>query len=491
MSITASDTELDRPHFFINNEWVTPAGNETVEAIEAATEEVIGVAAMATEADMDAAVKAAREAFDRGPWPRLTAQERSAALHRFADELDKRSDFTAKLVTREIGTTIGLSTMYNGQAPPMQIRQYADMVLDVEIETVQASMFGSTIVRKEPVGVAAVIVPWNYPQSMAMFNVAPALAAGCTVVLKPSPETALDSYVLADAARDAGLPPGVLNIVLGGREAGHALVSHPGIDKVAFTGSTEAGRKVGEAAGRGLKHVILELGGKSASVVLEDADMNTFLAGVGGSSFLNNSQTCTTASRVLTPRSRYDDVLDTLKAWCSQQTIGDPFDPSVTMGPMASKHHLTRIMGYIDTAKQSDARLITGGGRPAGLDRGWYVEPTIFADVDNHDRLAREEVFGPVIAVIPYEDEADAIRIANDTNYGLGGVVWSADEQHAIEVARQIRTGTVGMNYYGLDMDAPFGGVKDSGVGRELGTIGLDNYFEYKSIYASAGLVQD
>jgi betaine-aldehyde dehydrogenase len=420
----------------------------------------------------------------------MTAQERSAVLHRFADELEKRSDFTGKLVTREIGTTIGLSTLYNGQAPPMQIRQYADMVLDVEIETIQRSMFGSTIVRKEPVGVAAVIVPWNYPLSIAMFNVAPALAAGCTVVLKPSPETALDSYVLADATLDADLPPGVLNIVLGGRDAGAALVSHPGIDKIAFTGSTEAGRKVGAAAGHGLKHVILELGGKSASLVLEDASMETLLGGLGGSSFLNNSQTCTTASRILAPRSRYSDVLETLKTWCDQQRIGDPFDPSVTMGPMASKHHLARVMGYIDGAKQSEARLIAGGGRPDGLDRGWYVEPTVFADVDNQDRLAREEVFGPVIAVIPYADEAEAIRIANDTNYGLGGVVWSADEAHAIEVARRIRTGTVGINYYGLDMNAPFGGMKDSGVGRELGTVGLDNYFEYKSIYASAALIE-
>lgn len=489
MSITASDTDLDRPLFFINNEWAKPSGTETVEAIEAATEEVIGVAAMAAEADMNAAVAAAREAFDNGPWPRMTAKERSEALHRFADELEKHSDFTARLVTREIGTTIGMSTMFNGQAPPMQIRQYADMVLDVEIETVQPSMFGSTIVRKEPVGVAAVIVPWNYPLSMAMFNVAPALAAGCTVVLKPSPETALDSYVIADAAQAAGLPPGVLNVVLGGREAGHALVSHPGIDKVAFTGSTEAGRRVGEAAGRGLKHVILELGGKSASIVLEDADMGTFLAGVGAASFLNNSQTCTTASRILAPRSRYDDVLDALRTWCSQQVIGDPFDESVTMGPMASKHHLARVVDHIESAKQTSARLITGGERPAGLDRGWYVEPTIFADVDNHDRLAREEVFGPVMAVIPYEDEADAIRIANDSNYGLGGVVWSADERHAIEVARQIRTGAVGINYWALDMNAPFGGVKDSGVGRELGAIGLDNYFEYKSIFASTALL--
>ncbi|KAA1379917.1 aldehyde dehydrogenase [Aeromicrobium fastidiosum] len=489
MSTTANETELGRPQFFINNEWVAPAGGELHDAIDAATEEVIAVAAMATEADMDAAVRAARDAFDRGPWPRMTLQERSAALHRFADELEKRSDFTAQLVTREIGTTIGMSTILNGQAPAMQIRYYADLVLDVELEKVQPSMFGSTIVRKEPLGVAAVIVPWNYPHSIAMFNVAPALAAGCTVVLKPSPETALDSYVLADAARDAGLPAGVLNIVLGGREAGAALVSHPGVDKVAFTGSTEAGRKVGEAAGRGLKHVILELGGKSASIVLEDASMETFYAGIGASSFMNNSQTCTTASRVLAPRSRYDDVVETLKTWCTDQVIGDPFDPAVTMGPMASKHHLARINEHIEAARQTSARLITGGGRPAGLDRGWYVEPTIFADVDNGDRLAREEVFGPVIAVIPYDDEVEALRLANDSDFGLGGVVWSADEQHAIEVARQIRTGAVGINYWGLDMNAPFGGVKASGVGRELGSVGLDNYFEYKSIYASADLL--
>jgi aldehyde dehydrogenase (NAD+) len=315
-------------------------------------------------------------------------------------------------------------------------------------------------------------------------NIAPALAAGCTVVLKPSPETALDSYVIAEAAQDAGLPAGVLNIVLGDAAAGAALVSHPLVDKIAFTGSTATGRVIGAECGRLIRRVMLELGGKSASVVLDDFEMDTLLDGLLMSSFMNNGQTCTAQTRIIAPRSRYDELLEALAGWAASQTIGDPLDPAVTIGPMASKHHLARVMSYIDIAKNSDARLIAGGGNPAHLQRGWFVEPTIFADVNNADRIAREEIFGPVVAVIPYEHEEDAIRIANDSDYGLGGSVWTSDEARGIDVARRIRTGTIGVNYYVCDFNAPFGGMKDSGIGRELGPEALHEYFEVKSIYA-------
>jgi aldehyde dehydrogenase (NAD+) len=319
-----------------------------------------------------------------------------------------------------------------------------------------------------------------------MFKIAPALAAGCTIVLKPSPETALDSYIFGDAANEAGLPPGVLNIVLAGREAGASLVSHPNVDKVAFTGSTAAGRIIGAECGRLIRRCTLELGGKSAAIFLDDGDIATLLAGLGNASFMNNSQTCTTQSRILAPRSRYDEVVEAVASFASGLTVGNPLDPATTCGPMASETHLQRVLGYIEVGRNSSARLITGGGRPADQDRGWFVEPTVFADVDNNDQLAREEVFGPVMAVIPYDGDDEAVRIANDSNYGLGGSVWSADEERGLNVARRVRTGTVGVNYYDIDLGAPFGGMKDSGIGRELGPEALNNYLEYKSIYASA-----
>ena len=486
MTATLDRTDLDRTRFFIDNEWVEPLGTETHHALEAATGEALGTAALGTDADIDAAVQAARRALDHGPWGRTTAAERAAAMRRFAAALTARADYTSKLVSQENGMPIGLSGAFNGAAPAGLLEMYAGIVEAMDLEEVRPSASGSTIVRREPVGVVGAIAPWNYPQVLAMMKIAPALAAGCTIVLKPSPETALDSYVMGDAAKEAGLPPGVLNIVLADRGAGASLVSHPLVDKIAFTGSTETGRIIGAECGRLIRRMTLELGGKSAAIFLEDGDIDTFLGGIGMASFMNNSQTCTTQSRILAPRSRYDEVVDALASWTNSQTLGNPLDPSVTMGPMASEKHLNRVLGFIDVAKDSDARLVSGGGRPKSQDRGWFVEPTIFADVKNSDRLAREEVFGPVMAVIPFDDDEDAIRIANDSNYGLGGSVWTTDEARGIDVSRRVRTGTIGVNYYNLDLGAPFGGMKDSGIGRELGPEAINPYLEYKSIYASA-----
>ncbi|RZT87762.1 betaine-aldehyde dehydrogenase [Pseudonocardia sediminis] len=487
MTVTAdARTELDRTRFFINGEWVEPRGTETHNALEAATGESLGTAALGTDADIDAAVGAARNALDHGPWSRTTPAERAEVMLRFAEALESRSEATSKLVSQENGMPITLSSAFNGAAPAGLLRMYADVISNTELETVRPSAQGATIVRREPVGVVGAITPWNYPQALAMFKLAPALAAGCTMVLKPSPETALDTYVFADAAQEAGLPPGVLNIVLAGREAGASLVSHPGVDKVAFTGSTAAGRIIGAECGRLIRRCTLELGGKSASIVLDDADLDTFLAAMPTSSFMNNAQTCTTASRILASRARYDEVVEAVAEFSRRQVVGNPLDSSTTLGPMASQTHLERVMGYIDVGRNSSARLVTGGGRPSDQDRGWFVEPTVFADVDNNDQLAREEVFGPVFAVIPFDSDDDAVRIANDSNYGLGGSVYSADEERALGVARRVRTGTIGVNRYDIDLGAPFGGMKDSGIGRELGPEGINNYLEYKSIYAPA-----
>jgi acyl-CoA reductase-like NAD-dependent aldehyde dehydrogenase len=479
-------TDLDRTRFFIDGQWVDPRGGEKHHALEAATGEPLGVAALGTDADIDAAVTAARAALDHGPWGRTSSADRAEMMLRFADALDARAEATSVLVSRENGMPITLSTAFNGQAPSGLLRMYANLIKENSLEEVRPSQAGSTIVRRVPVGVVGAITPWNYPLVLAMMKIAPALAAGTTIVLKHSPETALDTYVFGDAAQEAGLPPGVLNIVLAGREAGAALVSHPGVDKIAFTGSTAAGRAIGAECGRLVRRCTLELGGKSAAIVLDDADIETFTAGLRTAAFMNNSQTCTTQSRILAPRSRYDEVVDAVATAARELVVGNPLDPAVTCGPMASEQHLSRVMGYIDIARDSDARLICGGGRPPGQARGWFVEPTVFADVKNSDQLAREEVFGPVLAVIPYDGDDEAVAIANDSNYGLSGSVWTGDEQRGIEVSRRVRTGTIGVNYYNLDLGSPFGGMKDSGIGRELGPEALNNYLEYQSIYASA-----
>lgn len=494
MSLTVERLSgIERTRFFIDGKWVQPRGGVLREQTEAATGDVIGVAALGSESDIDAAVRAARRAFDDGPWGRSSAGDRAGALRRFADALEARAGDTSTLVTRENGMPIQFSQQVNGGLPAVMMRIYADVIEGVTLESAQASMVGSTIVRREPLGVVAAIVPWNFPQALAAFKIAPALAAGNTVVLKPSPETSLDAYVFAEAALEAGIPDGVINVVVGDRDAGAALVAHPLVDKIAFTGSTAAGRQIGAEAGRLIRPVTLELGGKSPGIFLEDGDLGTLLEGLDGASFLNNSQTCTTQSRLLVARSRYDEVLDALADYAKTHfTIGDPLDPSVTLGPMASAAQLERVLGYIEGAKNSRARLIAGGGRPHGLQKGYFVEPTVFADVDNNDRLAREEVFGPVIAVMPFDDEDEAVRVANDTDYGLAAVVWSVDEERALRLARRIRSGTVGLNYYLLDIGAPYGGYKQSGLGRELGgPIGLDGYLQYKSIYASAAQLEN
>ena len=477
-----------RTSFFIDGGWRAPSGSATIPVISPLTEEQFGSVPEATTDDVDAAVAAARNAFRSAGWRDLTPADRAAYLRRFADELDKRAEDRASAVTSENGMPIGLARFAEGAAPVQLLRYYADLVESTPVEETRISqpLPGSTIVRREAIGVVGAIAPWNFPAVLSMFKIAPALAAGCTVVLKPSPETSLDAYVLAEAAIAAELPAGVLNIVNGGSEIGRHLVSHPHVDKVAFTGSTAAGREIGRVCGELIRPVTLELGGKSAALVLDDADLEQTVGGLATASLLNTGQTCYMSTRILVPGSRYDEYLDAISAMCSSLPVGDPMDENVAVGPLASGRHRDRVLSLIDRGRSEGGVVTTGGGTPSGVDRGFFVEPTVFAGVDNSATIAREEVFGPVLTVLSYDDVDDAIALANDSSYGLGGTVWTSDPDRGVDVARRVETGSFGVNYFNLDWGSPFGGVKASGIGRELGPEGLAAYQNLKSIFLPA-----
>src|SRR5690606_16065032 len=373
------------------------------------------------------------------------------------------------------------SNLAQAPQPLGMLQYYAQLGATFEQEEERPGVFGPVTVRREPVGVVAAVVPWNVPQFVTMTKVAPALLAGCAIVLKPAPETPLDAYLLAEMAQEAGVPAGVLNIVPAGREVSEHLVSHPDVDKVAFTGSTAAGRRIAALCGEQLKRVSLELGGKSAAIVLDDADLASSMGMLAIASLMNNGQACVAQTRILASRNRYDEVVEAVANMVNSQPVGDPADPATGIGPLVAKRQQERVEGYIKIGMDEGAKVVVGGlERPR--DRGWYVAPTVFAGVTNDMRIAREEIFGPVLAVIPYEDEADAVRIANDSEYGLAGTVWTADTERGMEVARQVRTGTYGVNCYMIETGAPFGGYKASGLGRELGPEGLAGYLEYKTI---------
>jgi acyl-CoA reductase-like NAD-dependent aldehyde dehydrogenase len=473
---------------FIGGSWVAPSSPARIDVTSSSTEEHIGSVPEAQEADVDAAVGAARRAFDEpGGWPDWEPARRGAALESLAAALESRTEEMARRVSSQNGMPIAVSGLLEGAFPVMVIRYIGGLLDGAAFEEARPGVLGGTnIIRREPIGVVAGIVPWNYPQTLAAFKYAPALAAGCTIVLKPSPETVLDAFLFAEAVAESDIPPGVVTIVPGGREIGAYLVEHRDVDKVAFTGSTAAGRRIAETCGRLLRPVTLELGGKSAAIVLDDAELD--LAKIGndlfGATLANNGQTCYLGTRVLAPRSRYDEVVDTMAAFASSLAVGSALDPATQIGPMASQTHRDRVEGYIAKGNSDGARLVVGGGRPKDLDHGWFVSPTVFADVDNSHTIAQEEIFGPVLSVISYSDEDDAIRIANDSDYGLGGSVWTADPERGKDVARRVRTGTIGVNRYVPDPGAPFGGVKASGIGRELGPDAITAYQQVKSIYA-------
>jgi aldehyde dehydrogenase (NAD+) len=476
---------MDRLSLHIDGESVAPLDGTTRDVVEAATGEVIGTAALGGAADIDRAVLAADRA--KAGWAASPAKERADVIDRMAGALFEAGKDTAALVSRENGMPIRLSIGANKFAPAAILQYYAGLVRADEQSDERSGPLARTLVRRDPVGVVAAITPWNYPQALAAMKLGPALAAGCTVVLKPAPETALDAHAFADAAAAAGLPAGVLNVVPAEREAGAALVSHAKVNKVAFTGSTAAGRAIGAECGRLLRPVTLELGGKSASIVCEDADLEQFAQALLEISLPNNGQTCHACTRILAPASRYAEVVEAITETVRGLTIGDPLDKATQIGPLVSPAQRDRVLEYVALGRAHGARVTVGGSAPADL-AGWFVQPTVFADVENSARIAQEEIFGPVLAVIPFRDEDEAVAMANDSEYGLGGTVWTADIERGIALADRIETGTVGVNHYALDFSAPFGGVKASGLGRELGPEGLAPYLQTRSVYlAPAG----
>ncbi|MEM9890687.1 MAG: aldehyde dehydrogenase [Actinomycetota bacterium] len=472
--------------FLIGNEWRQPETTAQFTVTNASTGEQLGTIPEAGTADIDAAVASARAAFDGGEWSGMAPADRAKVMRRFAEELKARSAESAEAVSTQNGMPIALSSMVEGDQAPGLLEYYAGLADDMVVRESRPSQAGrETLVERHPVGVVAAVVPWNFPVNLTLAKIGPAMAAGCTMVIKPSPGTVLDSYVMAEAALAAGVPAGVLNWVPADREVGAYLVEHPGVDKVAFTGSSRAGRQIAARCGELLRPVTLELGGKSASIILEDADLEAFVQGMPLTSLLNNGQTCYLGTRILAPRSRYGEVVDAVAGFVGSLKVGNALDPETHIGPMASEEHRERVEQYISIGKE-EARLVVGGGRPAGADDGWFVEPTVFADVDNHATIAREEIFGPVLSIIGYDEEDDAIALANDSDFGLGGSVWSADSDHAVEVAGKVQSGTVGVNGYTISIGSPFGGIKSSGIGREFGPEALLSYQQFKSIYVMA-----
>ena len=476
---------VERDEFFVDGSWIRPSTSERITVISPNTEAVLGSVPEGREADMDKAVSSARRAFDDPTgWSHWGPSQRATVLRRFADAMESRGSAIAQAVSAQNGMPISFAAGAEANGPALFLRYYADLVDGAHREDRRNGLFGkAALVTREPLGVVACIVPWNVPQAITAGVVAPALAAGCTVVVKPATETVLDAYLLAEAALEAGLPPGVLNIVPAGREMGAYLVAHAAVDKVSFTGSTAAGRHVGEVCGRLLRPVTLELGGKSAALILDDAPIDSLRDSLFAATFANNGQICHANTRILASRHAYRRVLDTVSDLASSLTVGNSLDPAVEVGPLVSQRQRDRVEGYVEKGRAEGARITVGGQRPAGLFRGWFVAPTVFADVDNSSTIAQEEIFGPVVCVIPFTDEDDAVRIANDSNYGLAGSVWSSDLARAEALARRIVTGSVGINSYAPDPVAPFGGVKESGVGRSFGPEGLANYQSTKSIY--------
>jgi betaine-aldehyde dehydrogenase len=468
---------------YIDGGWVAPAGPGTIEVISPHTEEVVGRVPEGTPADMDAAVAAARRAFDESDWPRMPVAERLEIVQRFCDLYSSCLNEMAELITEEMGSPIIFSQLAQAPVAWLTLNSTIEVARKYKWEEQREGVIGPVIVRREPVGVVAAIVAWNTPQAVTMPKLAPTLVSGCTMVLKPSPETPLDAYLMAELLHEAEVPAGVVNVVPAGREVGEYLVGHPGVDKVAFTGSTTTGRRIAAICGEQLKRVSLELGGKSAAIILDDADLEATVESLELASLANNGQVCTAQTRILASRFRYHEVVEALAEMVTKMKVGDPADPATDLGPLVAERQQERVEKYISLGQEEGARLVVGGnGPPPGLERGWYVRPTVFADVDNGMRIAQEEIFGPVLAVIPYDGVDDAVRIANDSDHGLAGSVWTSDLEAGLDIARRVRTGTYGINQSLMDVGAPFGGFKASGIGRELGPEGLDQYVELKSI---------
>ena len=464
---------------FIGGKWVTPSGRESIDVHNAGTGEVMGKVPAGDEKDADAAVKAAQAALEN--WKNTSVEKRAAFLAQISAGLKARADELAKLIAQEVGMPIKMAARIQAGLPIANFANYSRLLKDFSFE----QKIGNSLVVREPVGVVLAITPWNYPLHQIALKVAPALAAGCTVVLKSSEIAPFNSFVLAEVIEAAGLPAGVFNLVTGyGPQVGEALVRHPGVDMISFTGSTRAGKRISELASQSIKRVALELGGKSASVILDDADLAAAVKGTVNGCYLNSGQTCTALTRMLVPEGKYQEAARLAAEAAKTFTPGDPMSESTRLGPLSSQAQLERVRGYIKKGIAEGAELVAGGaeapeGVPAG---GYYVRPTVFGNVKNSMTIAQEEIFGPVLAILPYKDEDEAVRIANDSPYGLAGAVWSADEARAQRVARRISAGQIDINGGAFNMNAPFGGFKQSGHGREAGVYGLEEFLEYKSL---------
>lgn len=472
---------------FINGAWVDSTSGKTLDVESPARAATIGQVPIGSTSDMESAVQAARRAMDDGPWPQMKPRERAEGIARLCDALEKRSERIAMTVTEEVGTPISLSNMIQASLPIMFARYYAELGQSFTAEEVRQGPMGASLVRREPVGVCALVVPWNYPLYLTMSKVAPALLAGCSIVVKPSSDAPLNAFLLAEAVEEAGLPPGVFNLVPTTRDVAEQLVSHPMVDKVSFTGSTEVGSHMMAIGSETIKRITLELGGKSACILLDDAPLDVAIPMAANAAFLNSGQTCVAQTRLLVPAPKRDEVVDRLSEFISTMKVGDPMDPTTIMGPLVSGRQRHRVEQYISVGQEEGAKIAVGGGRPSDLNVGYYLEPTVFVDVDNSMRIAKEEIFGPVLSVIDYGTDEEAISVANDSIYGLSGAVWSADPERGVGVARRIRTGTFHVNGLGMDPGSPFGGFKQSGLGRELGPEGLAPYLELKTVSLPAG----
>ncbi|HEY5635607.1 MAG TPA: aldehyde dehydrogenase family protein [Burkholderiales bacterium] len=469
---------LKRDKFFIGGRWVAPSTTKSIDVHNAGTGEVMGSVPAGGAKDADAAVAAARGALEG--WSRTPVAERAAVLEKISAGLKARADELAKLIAQEVGMPVKMAARIQAALPIMNFANYAKLVKDFAFE----SQVGNSLVMREAVGVVGAITPWNYPLHQIALKVAPALAAGCTVVLKPSEVAPFNAFVLAEVAEAAGLPAGVLNLVTGfGPEIGEAIVSHPDVDMISFTGSTRAGKRISELAAQTVKRVALELGGKSASVILDDADLAAAVKGTVNGCYLNSGQTCTALTRMLVPESKYAEAAKIAAEIAAGFTLGDPMLETTRLGPLTSAAQLERVRGFIKQGVAEGAELLAGGAdAPEGLPGGYYVKPTVFGKVKPGSTLEQEEVFGPVLSIVTYKDDEDAIRIANGTAYGLAGAVWSKDEERARKVARRLRAGQVDVNGGAFNMNAPFGGFKQSGHGREAGVYGLEEFLEYKSL---------
>ncbi len=463
---------------YIGGEWVPASSTGSFDVIDASTEEVMGQIPAGTAADVDRAVTRAAQAF--GPWSQTSVEERAAYLDTIQQGMMARSAEIAETVAREVGMPIKLATMIQAGLPTMNVGAFASLARGYAFE----EDAGSSIIVKEPVGVVGCITPWNYPLHQIIAKIAPALAVGCTVVLKPSEVAPLSAFILAEIIHEAKLPPGVFNLVSGdGPTVGEAIASHPKVDMVSFTGSTRAGKRVSELAAHTVKRVALELGGKSANVILDDADLEKAVKAGVNNCYLNSGQTCSAWTRMLVPRARHDEAAAIAKATAEKLAPGRALDDGTRLGPLVSATQRDRVRKYIDKGVAEGATLVTGGAEaPEGLDKGYFVRPTVFANVKNDMTIAQEEIFGPVLCIIPYDDEDDAVRIANDSAYGLAGGVWSKNPERAKRVARRLRTGQVDINGAGFNPGAPFGGYKQSGHGREYGKYGLEEFLEIKSL---------